>query len=152
MTLLTIIASFFFFNDTATTEIYTLSLHDALPILPASASPNEPWRTLLVPLPSPAAAAPSPNPAIATTPRAPPVPLPAPAPTGRSNAPRLAMLTALSARPSPFAPLGSPKPPVCTRRGGSFVVAGVSVGNTFVLTSGFGAGGGAGGSGIGIFF
>src|SRR5258708_37376587 len=33
-------ASFFFFNDTATTEIYTLSLHDALPICgrrPASA-------------------------------------------------------------------------------------------------------------------
>src|SRR5258708_30035154 len=30
---------FFFFNDTATTEIYTLSLHDALPIL-ASAPPN----------------------------------------------------------------------------------------------------------------
>src|SRR2546430_12224893 len=26
---------FFFFNDTATTEIYTLSLHDALPILKA---------------------------------------------------------------------------------------------------------------------
>src|SRR5256885_6145756 len=26
------IFSFFFFNDTATTEIYTLSLHDALPI------------------------------------------------------------------------------------------------------------------------
>src|SRR3712207_7036291 len=25
----------FFFNDTATTEIYTLSLHDALPICPA---------------------------------------------------------------------------------------------------------------------
>src|SRR5256885_8485670 len=25
--------NFFFFNDTATTEIYTLSLHDALPIL-----------------------------------------------------------------------------------------------------------------------
>src|SRR3712207_7991486 len=25
--------TFFFFNDTATTEIYTLSLHDALPIL-----------------------------------------------------------------------------------------------------------------------
>ena len=24
--------TFFFFNDTATTEIYTLSLHDALPI------------------------------------------------------------------------------------------------------------------------
>src|SRR3712207_7820270 len=28
-----IIFLFFFFNDTATTEIYTLSLHDALPIL-----------------------------------------------------------------------------------------------------------------------
>src|SRR5256885_10014041 len=28
---------FFFFNDTATTEIYTLSLHDALPISTASA-------------------------------------------------------------------------------------------------------------------
>src|SRR5947209_12639668 len=27
---------FFFFNDTATTEIYTLSLHDALPISPKS--------------------------------------------------------------------------------------------------------------------
>src|SRR5215211_4869292 len=27
---------FFFFNDTATTEIYTLSLHDALPIWPPS--------------------------------------------------------------------------------------------------------------------
>src|SRR3712207_9567907 len=26
----------FFFNDTATTEIYTLSLHDALPIYPAA--------------------------------------------------------------------------------------------------------------------
>src|ERR1035437_10497535 len=35
--LLSLLASrlflFFFFNDTATTEIYTLSLHDALPIL-----------------------------------------------------------------------------------------------------------------------
>src|SRR5438105_15954102 len=29
---------FFFFNDTATTEIYTLSLHDALPISPAPAA------------------------------------------------------------------------------------------------------------------
>src|SRR2546426_4498097 len=29
------ISSFFFFNDTATTEIYTLSLHDALPISPS---------------------------------------------------------------------------------------------------------------------
>src|SRR5256885_17103129 len=30
--------SFFFFNDTATTEIYTLSLHDALPICQAHAT------------------------------------------------------------------------------------------------------------------
>src|SRR5256885_15635947 len=29
---------FFFFNDTATTEIYTLSLHDALPIFPVAAA------------------------------------------------------------------------------------------------------------------
>src|SRR2546425_7642393 len=33
MLLRTIQCAFFFFNDTATTEIYTLSLHDALPIL-----------------------------------------------------------------------------------------------------------------------
>src|SRR2546422_1806934 len=31
---------FFFFNDTATTEIYTLSLHDALPICPGSEAPQ----------------------------------------------------------------------------------------------------------------
>src|SRR5260221_6518562 len=31
---------FFFFNDTATTEIYTLSLHDALPISRTSAPSN----------------------------------------------------------------------------------------------------------------
>src|SRR5476649_3047899 len=37
---------FFFFNDTATTEIYTLSLHDALPILPA-----RPGFPLLAPAP-----------------------------------------------------------------------------------------------------
>src|SRR5215213_9549053 len=30
---------FFFFNDTATTEIYTLSLHDALPISDTAAEP-----------------------------------------------------------------------------------------------------------------
>src|SRR5947207_14718066 len=29
---LSLLLFFFFFNDTATTEIYTLSLHDALPI------------------------------------------------------------------------------------------------------------------------
>src|SRR5215813_774073 len=31
--------SFFFFNDTATTEIYTLSLHDALPISSPGSTP-----------------------------------------------------------------------------------------------------------------
>src|SRR6266481_9403895 len=33
---------FFFFNDTATTEIYTLSLHDALPISVWSSRPPTP--------------------------------------------------------------------------------------------------------------
>src|SRR2546430_10700992 len=32
----------FFFNDTATTEIYTLSLHDALPICGVRAPPEQP--------------------------------------------------------------------------------------------------------------
>src|SRR2546429_9951242 len=38
--------SFFFFNDTATTEIYTLSLHDALPISNAGVvfAPGRPAR------------------------------------------------------------------------------------------------------------
>src|SRR2546427_8385874 len=36
MLLLPVVA-FFFFNDTATTEIYTLSLHDALPIYRSAA-------------------------------------------------------------------------------------------------------------------
>src|SRR5260221_4469480 len=43
---------FFFFNDTATTEIYTLSLHDALPILglmkEAQASGNPDAMTITV--------------------------------------------------------------------------------------------------------
>src|SRR6266478_10122308 len=35
---------FFFFNDTATTEIYTLSLHDALPIWsPLQWQPEDCW-------------------------------------------------------------------------------------------------------------
>src|SRR2546430_13539531 len=38
MSLIFVLFSFFFFNDTATTEIYTLSLHDALPI-----SGARPW-------------------------------------------------------------------------------------------------------------
>src|SRR2546425_9361258 len=53
--------SFFFFNDTATTEIYTLSLHDALPILaglaggrPGPGTSRGPWpRTPVAAKPSP---------------------------------------------------------------------------------------------------
>src|SRR2546430_13090447 len=44
---------FFFFNDTATTEIYTLSLHDALPILLTSwpAAPGSSFKNLAASLP-----------------------------------------------------------------------------------------------------
>src|SRR2546430_13342360 len=46
---------FFFFNDTATTEIYTLSLHDALPICevrPNESEPgiNQPWHWITIPI------------------------------------------------------------------------------------------------------
>src|SRR2546428_12081262 len=42
--------TFFFFNDTATTEIYTLSLHDALPILRIPhLGPGIAWQPALVP-------------------------------------------------------------------------------------------------------
>src|SRR5258707_6913897 len=37
---------FFFFNDTATTEIYTLSLHDALPIFVLNATGPQTIRLL----------------------------------------------------------------------------------------------------------
>src|SRR2546421_2107673 len=39
MLLMPCLRIFFFFNDTATTEIYTLSLHDALPIFAPPTSP-----------------------------------------------------------------------------------------------------------------
>src|SRR2546426_5704373 len=42
MRLLSSASFFFFFNDTATTEIYTLSLHDALPI--SGFCGRDPWR------------------------------------------------------------------------------------------------------------
>src|SRR5476651_589307 len=35
---------FFFFNDTATTDVYSLSLHVALPISAGTASPSPGWR------------------------------------------------------------------------------------------------------------
>src|SRR2546430_12868992 len=38
----------FFFNDTATTEIYTLSLHDALPICPPDAAYGRHMKVVLV--------------------------------------------------------------------------------------------------------
>src|SRR5258708_25042882 len=52
---------FFFFNDTATTEIYTLSLHDALPICCAAIPAAAPcasraaarWRCVARPAPTP---------------------------------------------------------------------------------------------------
>src|SRR5256885_16434909 len=40
---------FFFFNDTATTEIYTLSLHDALPISGARPVPCPGWHAAPAP-------------------------------------------------------------------------------------------------------
>src|SRR3712207_8626790 len=39
------ISVFFFFNDTATTEIYTLSLHDALPIFTRANRPGRRTRS-----------------------------------------------------------------------------------------------------------
>src|SRR5688572_32698008 len=40
-------SSFFFFNETATTEIYTLSLHDALPISDVGDSANDYERVIV---------------------------------------------------------------------------------------------------------
>src|SRR5437016_14446411 len=41
------LSPFFFFNDTATTEIYTLSLHDALPIFRYDQLMSLGWKILL---------------------------------------------------------------------------------------------------------
>src|SRR5437016_10197056 len=41
----------FFFNDTATTEIYTLSLHDALPISPLPMIPERALESCFLPKP-----------------------------------------------------------------------------------------------------
>src|SRR5688572_31118917 len=51
-----VLFSSFFFNDTATTEIYTLSLHDALPILVAAGAAGPP---AAAPAPAPARPAPA---------------------------------------------------------------------------------------------
>src|SRR3712207_8532209 len=47
----TIVDLVFFFNDTATTEIYTLSLHDALPISQSEDSPTHIAEALNLPVP-----------------------------------------------------------------------------------------------------
>src|SRR3712207_8046015 len=61
---------YFFFNDTATTEIYTLSLHDALPISagPARARAARPRRARLPP--ARLVPAPGPRPGLLQRPRA----------------------------------------------------------------------------------
>src|SRR5947199_5467896 len=54
--LLLVVSFLFFFNDTATTEIYTLSLHDALPICPrphAAVDADPPRRDPAARLPAP---------------------------------------------------------------------------------------------------
>src|SRR3712207_7020401 len=43
--------SYFFFNETATTEIYTLSLHDALPIYRTRYACWPPWPPPMNPVP-----------------------------------------------------------------------------------------------------
>src|SRR6266404_5255189 len=94
--------SFFFFNDTATTEIYTLSLHDALPIYfspstsPAGQPGCAPGRTTGSP------AAPRPRPGAA----APPATI-----AGRTARP-----PAAAARPAPLPRLPVSAPRVTARR------------------------------------
>src|SRR6267143_5003110 len=56
----------FFFNDTATTEIYTLSLHDALPISSVWPDTRAPGTTMVY-VPSSLLSAPSPMTGIATS-------------------------------------------------------------------------------------
>src|SRR3712207_7952162 len=51
------IINMFFFNDTATTEIYTLSLHDALPIWAARIARNINHRNMIIAAETPIPAA-----------------------------------------------------------------------------------------------
>src|SRR6267142_3729512 len=74
---------FFLFNDTATTEIYTLSLHDALPICPdaPAAHPTAAARRAGIPgRPAPASGPALPSPAIASRFGAPMSQTPSPSP------------------------------------------------------------------------
>src|SRR3712207_9519402 len=52
------VAILFFFNDTATTEIYTLSLHDALPIWSEHTTEERWWKQVTRTLPKPPAVTP----------------------------------------------------------------------------------------------
>src|SRR2546429_5990017 len=56
------VSVFFFFNDTATTEIYTLSLHDALPILVCFERDSVQGKIQFVPRPKPLRPRPNPVP------------------------------------------------------------------------------------------
>src|SRR5258707_2529646 len=91
--------TFFFFNDTATTEIYTLSLHDALPISTAI--------FLVATIPS-------------TRPRPPPAsPSPAPPPASRTASTRSEEHTSeLQSRQYLVCRLllGTKQPPILPRR------------------------------------
>src|SRR6266498_614329 len=97
---------FFFFNDTATTEIYTLSLHDALPICPERSCLPCSFLTCLLGgadetagPPAPAAPPPPPGPSAPTAqPAAPADPVTA-SPSTVSSQPTCLSLRVTAARP-----------------------------------------------------
>src|SRR5256886_7357723 len=80
---------FFFLNDTPTTEIYTLSLHDALPILIPTSAPAGIVKTYWIPHSS--------------SPLQPP-PTIAPAPSPTSAPPKKPPMTQAARRPWPHIP------------------------------------------------
>src|SRR5215813_15116251 len=86
---------FFFFNDTATTEIYTLSLHDALPIGDSQLTQASPWLPPESPTPRTRKQAPSSAIAIPRAPLAEPLICAATAAMAANTSPQL-----ISARPN----------------------------------------------------
>src|SRR6266498_6102660 len=114
---------FFFFNDTATTEIYTLSLHDALPISPAPrrGAPCGPLDQTALGLVLPALAG-WPLPAVGPPPRpsaSPPAPLVQPARAASSATAAAAragrLMCLLRPRAASAAPT-TPRPPIAQQR------------------------------------
>src|SRR2546425_4690603 len=108
---------FFFFNDTATTEIYTLSLHDALPISARSVRrgyPSPPF-----PRPPPPLLL-SPPPACRWPRLSPPAPCPrprlSPAPPRTRTVRSSSICAHVSDRLSPTSPLSTSDPRVTTAR------------------------------------